>query len=488
MGHYPIKCIHCMREIMMDERMVKLDPEDIRAADIGLRSVNAEELDLSGIGIRKADILYKSIAELSAEGKISRVNTLPVKVSREFLEKNPKEYERDFLQSIDVKDLEINGKPMSGTVRKFYCPHCHNEIIPLAGKMPMYLVSLMGPSSAGKTVYLTILHILLNGKQYNLPTGCLFFSSIGEMAREFDRYKMNLIKNNQLPATTQELRKDPYLLKVSYRADPFSATTDKQCLLGLIDMRGEMLQGGQNDQLTDFNVPQFREADGFIMMVDPETLDTVHTQLPEELFGGRTIEALSQTISSMRETIMDCITAELGKIQKPSVVSLVKQDILYKYHEQLGIPFAQPVIAPKFGPVLGTSLGEKYYEPMKQSTKACIQYLSGSFAFFLEETFENPYFVSLSALGREVQIKGNKIDNYQKIQPVRVEEPLLWLLMAFDFVPPFYHEAYFRIPEQVVREWAKNFAEEAEDLQEAVSSKPENTRKGGGGKKRWFGK
>ena len=185
----------------------------------------------------------------------------------------------------------------------------------------------------------------------------------------------------------------------------------------------------------------------------------------------------------MKESIMDCITAELGRIQKPSVVSLVKQDILYKYHERLGIPVTQAAIAPGFRPVPGTFLGENYYEPMKKSTRACIQHLSGSFAFFLEETFENPHFVSLSALGSEVQIKGNRIDNYQRIKPVRVEEPLLWLLMAFDFVPPFYHEAYFRNPEQVVRVWVEHFAEEAEHLQEAV---PQDN--GDRKKRRRFGK
>lgn len=465
MGYYPIKCIHCMRPLRMEDRCMKLDQEEIKSFDS--RFSRSQDVDLNDkmelndekSRNKRADkkIIYKSLAQLKKEKVIEREEILPIKVSGEF--QSIEECRKDFIQSIVVKDLEINGKKMSGTVRKFYCPFCHSEIIPLAGKMPMYLVSLLGPSSAGKTVYLTILHMLLSGRIYRLPQGVLSFENLGAMGKEFQNFALDIRRKNELPSTTQENRKDPYLMRVSYTADPNSTETNKQCLLGLIDMRGEMLQGEHNDDLTDFNVPQFKEASGFIMMVDPETLEGVYNRLPEQYFGGRKIEQLDMTINSMKQAIMECITAEMGRIKRPSVVALAKEDILIKNHAQLGIPLSQPVIAPNFRPVPGTYLGKTYYEPMNHSTRECIRYLSGSFTNFLDNTFTNPYFVSISALGNLVQIVGNKIDNFEKIQPVRVEEPLLRLLMDFNFIPPFYREEYYKDPAAVMETWGKIFAE-----------------------------
>ena len=96
----------------------------------------------------------------------------------------------------------------------------------------MYLVSLLGPSSAGKTVYLTILHMVLSGKIYRLPHGFLSFENLGAMGKEFQSFALNIRRKNELPSTTQENRKDPYLMRVSYTAVPNSTEANKQCLLG----------------------------------------------------------------------------------------------------------------------------------------------------------------------------------------------------------------------------------------------------------------
>ena len=114
---------------------------------------------------------------------------------------------------------------------------------------------------------------------------------------------------------------------------------------------------------------------------------------------------------------------------------------------------------------------------MNRSTRECIRYLSGSFTAFLDNTFTNPYFVSISALGSLVQIAGNKIDNFEKIQPVRVEEPLLKLLMDFNFIPPFYREEYYNDPVAVMETWGKIFAENWSGIQE--SAKVENNKRRG---------
>ena len=455
MGYYPIKCVHCMRSVAMDERCVKMVPEEVKT--FNSRLDGSQPIVVLNNNKKNKQIEYKSLRELRNSHVIEHEEIHPIKISGEY--QNIEECRKDFVQSIDVKDLEIDGTKMSGTIRKFYCPYCHNEIISMAGKLPMYLISIMGPSSAGKTVYLTVLHKLLGGINYPLPQGHLSFDNFGEMSNEFRKFALALNRTGTLPSTTTENRKDPYLLRVNYIADDNSQEVNKQCLIGLIDMRGEMLHGDHDDDLMDFNLPQFKEANGFIMMVDPETLEGVYNHLPEQYFGGRSIEQLDETLGSMRQTIINCITAEMGCIEKPSVVALAKQDILCRNYQQLGIPLNQTVIAPNFRPVKGTNLKASYYEPMSKSTRACISHLSGSFTSFLETTFKEPYFVSLSALGSFVNISGNKLDNVAKIRPVRVEEPILKLLMDFNFLPKFCSDEYYADPQGVMNEWGKTFAE-----------------------------
>lgn len=452
-----------MRPLRMEDRCVKLAPEEVKSFEHGIGmdvelNDDVEIVDEAGRPLTSdRKIVYKSLAQLRRENVIKREEILQIHISGEY--QNIPECRKDFVQSIEVENLEIQGRPMSGTIRKFYCPYCKKEIIPQAGKMPLYLVSLMGPSSAGKTVYLTILHMLLSGRNYRLPEGYLSFDNIGEVGKEFREFEFNIRRHNVLPSTTQENRKDPYLLHVVYQANPGTTEINKQCLLGLIDMRGEMLSDAHKDDLADFNVPQFKEADGFIMLVDPETLDGVYNRLPENTFGSRRIDQLYQTLDSMKEAIGACITSAMGKIDRPSVVALAKQDILLKNYAALRIPLTEPVIAPNFKPVPGTFLGQTYYGALDRSTKKCINHLSGNFTMFLNNTFKNPYYVSLSALGNQVQIRGDKIDNYEKIQPIRVEEPLLKLLMDFNFLPRFYMPQYYEDPQYVMEGWGKIFAE-----------------------------
>lgn len=56
-------------------------------------------------------------------------------------------------------------------------------------------------------------------------------------------------------------------------------------------------------------------------------------------------------------------------------------------------------------------------------------------------------------------MSGDNLDNYQLIHPIRVDEPLIYLLMKLNFVPSFYRGEFFEVPQRVVNEWGENFAE-----------------------------
>ena len=69
-----------------------------------------------------------------------------------------------------------------------------------------------------------------------------------------------------------------------------------------------------------------------------------------------------------------------------------------------------------------SNLEDTYFNPMNQSTRACIQYLSRGLSNFLDQTFFSPYYISVSALGAAVKVSGDNLDNFRLIHPIRVED------------------------------------------------------------------
>lgn len=478
MGHYPIKCIHCMRTIDPDERCIKVSRDGI-IADVGssesksvetnevftlnenraandVRSRGAVKPGFSGTGGNGASP-FVSIRELREHGNIEYEEFFDGKLSAEYRDRPG--CAGNMAQAVRVRDVGAGREKMSGMVRTFYCPHCHQKLIGQAGKKPMYLISILGPSSAGKTVYLTILHIALNGRNYYPPKGYLHFEAVGSTVSEYHQYATALNNTGALPATTTEGRKDPYLLEVNYVSDADSRRSDKSCVIGLTDMRGEMLGAGKNEELMQTNLPQFVEADGFIMMVDPEILEGFYKRLPQDHLN-RGYNELSLALSDMRRTINDCITSVIGAIQKPSVIALTKMDLLRRYRDMIGLSLSNCVIAPNFGPAGNTNLYRNYYLPMSRSTRQCVEMLSDSFSYYLSTVFERtPFYVSISALGDKVAVNGKTVDNPRNIAPVRIEDPILHLLMDLNFLPPFYRDLFYQFPEECMKVWKQRFAE-----------------------------
>jgi hypothetical protein len=224
-------------------------------------------------------------------------------------------------------------------------------------------------------------------------------------------------------------------------------------------MRGEMLGASKNDELMRTNLPQFVEADGFIMMIDPEILEGFYKRMPEDHLN-RDYNALSLALTDMRRTINDCITSVIGAIKKPNVIALTKMDLLRRYRDMIGLSLSDCVIAPRFSPVKDTNLYRNYYLPMSRSTRQCVERLSDSFSYYLSTVFERvPYYVSISALGDKVEVSGDKVDNPRNIAPIRIEEPIIHLLMDLNFLPPFNRDLFYQFPEECMKVWKERYAE-----------------------------
>ena len=139
MSYYPIKCIQCLRPIREAERCVKLTKDEIRSDNFeGIRQSDDIQLNDRKSGANKfvlkekhIEIQYKSLAQLRSESVITNEEVYPVTISPEYAVSDECR-NTELVQAVEVKDLEIGEEKVSGIVRKFYCPHCHSQLIPQA--------------------------------------------------------------------------------------------------------------------------------------------------------------------------------------------------------------------------------------------------------------------------------------------------------------------------------------------------------------------
>ena len=144
MSYYPIKCIQCLRSIREAERCVKLTKDEIKSDQFdGIRQSDSIQLNdgrkksngKNGFVLKEKhiEIQYKSLAQLRKESVITNEEVYPVSISPEYA-MDEECRATDLVQAVEVKDLQIGEEKVSGIVRRFYCPYCHSQLIPQAGK------------------------------------------------------------------------------------------------------------------------------------------------------------------------------------------------------------------------------------------------------------------------------------------------------------------------------------------------------------------
>lgn len=79
MGYYPIKCVHCMRSVAMDERCVKMVPEEVKT--FNSRLDGSQPIVVLNNNKKNKQIEYKSLRELRNSHVIEHEEIHPIKIS-----------------------------------------------------------------------------------------------------------------------------------------------------------------------------------------------------------------------------------------------------------------------------------------------------------------------------------------------------------------------------------------------------------------------
>jgi hypothetical protein len=312
------------------------------------------------------------------------------------------------------------------------CPVCHSGLPAQFGMVDNRLIAMVGSRDSGKTVLMTVLlHEVMHRTGAGLGAA-LMGGDDSTMARFTKDYHDVLYKRRKMLPTTSSAgavthnRVDPLVFRFSMtRRGPLRARP-QHTVLSFFDTAGEDFNSRESVEL---NTRYLANADGVLLVLDP-------LQMP----GARELARPGTTLPDVgrndpAQHVLNRITSMLlshtpgrraARIRVPMAVVFTKMDAFWPLLDE-GSPLrSAPEPTGSFDTADSLNAHEEVRGLLRQWNETGLDQA-------LEANYRTFRYFGTSALGaspttdREVAATG--------IQPLRVADPLLWLLSEFGSVP-----------------------------------------------------
>jgi Double-GTPase 2 len=302
---------------------------------------------------------------------------------------------------------------------KRVCPECHNELPAHFGDIDSAMVGLVGPTTAGKTVYITVLvHELRNrvGEAFGAAVDPMDDRTIRKYRHEFEArlYGQGVVlPPTQLGAAD---RNYPLLYRLTSKRRYLWGSRSRSTSLVLFDTAGESFQTRDS---VDIHVRYVSAADGLIVMVDPLQIDEIRQRVD----GAAQLPVKGDPPDQVLNNVTNQIRASRGlradrKISTPVAVVLSKVDMLW---DQL----------PEMSPLRRESNHAGFFDEadrreLHDEIRALLKRWEGGLLDrHLQHNYDRYSYFGMSSLGAAAD--SARIDR-DLISPFRVEDCVLWLL------------------------------------------------------------
>lgn len=301
--------------------------------------------------------------------------------------------------------------------RRRVCPDCHNPLPPGYGKFPTKLISIIGVTSSGKTVYIS--QLLKHIEEYGMQAGI----GIHPTSDHEQNYMLaNPVEPGKpLPNTTMSgLLSQPMFCNLKVDGENYTVV--------IYDIAGEDCQNTANMVKYGRFVTQ---SDGIMLLVDPSQLGIAGSV--SELQDT----AKAATPQTVANTIYSAFGSLSGKCKIPVALCISKSDMF-----DSGLP---DVARRDISGMKNASTGRwepkfnaKEYNELQESV---LRLLEGSAAVLLNDLdndFEHFNVFVFSATGCSV-VKREYEGEIRKFtsgnpSPRRIAEPILWMFQKFGYI------------------------------------------------------
>lgn len=309
--------------------------------------------------------------------------------------------------------------------RRRLCPHCHNELPVTAGKAPSNIISIIGASQVGKSVYMTsLIHTLQHYTADHFDSACMPLNA--EISRRFRAdYEEPLFERGDLLDSTQkEKLQEPFIFQFVFKDEDKAPLT-----LVFFDVAGE---GMVEQDYLGLHGQHIKNSAGILFMVDPLQIRSIRDKIRINL--GNEPGEWTPRYDEPRDVVLtlfgDFIAyQDKAKTNIPTAVVLTKSDMLHSLKDEDGDyiksnsnVFRNMVHRDWF------DLTE--FENIDGEIRRFIEKVDRPFKGTMDVYFKDTAYFAVSALG------SNPVDMKLQgvVSPIRVDEPFLWLLYKLKYI------------------------------------------------------
>ncbi|MEE1072818.1 MAG: hypothetical protein U0L26_10685 [Cellulosilyticum sp.] len=337
---------------------------------------------------------------------------------------DPKLFPEENKTYVDDVLISIRDK-YSIETKKRLCPFCHNDLPYLAGRAPSNIIAIIGASQVGKSVYMaSLIHTLETLTAHNFEAACMPISS--DTSRRFrTQYIDPLFAQNSLIESTQKERKqEPFIYQFK-----FKDTSKAPLNLVFFDVAGE---GMVEEAYLDLYANHIKNAEGILFLVDPLQLSTIRNKIILSQGSGSgdftsKYQESRDVVVSLGENFIG--SHEEGRTSIPTAIVVTKSDMLEKLANE-DDAYLKPNSNVFQNYVHKGYFNLNEYENINGEVKRFIEQVDLAFLDAVEVHFNNVGYFAISSLGQnpvEGRLQG-------VIQPMRVDEPFLWLLYKLGYI------------------------------------------------------
>lgn len=334
---------------------------------------------------------------------------------------DPKTVPMEFHTIVDgvLTEIKVNGE----TTNKRLCPECHNELPVTAGRTPSNIISMVGASQVGKSVYMaTLIHTLQNITANNFDAACMPVNV--EISRRYrEDYEDPIYDRGiTISATQKTVKQEPLIFQFKFRDE-----SKPPVMMVFFDAAGE---GMTDQEYLDIFGAHIRNSSGIMFLVDPEQIKSIRSRIAikkGEAEGDftRLYEEPREVVISLFENFIG--NQEKGKTDIPTAIVLTKSDMLKYLTDSDYIKENSNVFN---NPIHRGVLNLIEFENINGEVREFLSKVDRAFIDAVDVHFSNTGFFAVSALG------SNPIDNKIQgvINSIRVDEPFLWLLHKLNYI------------------------------------------------------
>lgn len=322
------------------------------------------------------------------------------------------------------------------------CPECHFELSHDVGQVKQRIIAVIGGRGTGKSHFIgSLIFAMRHEAGTNIDFTTRLLGDETQKRWEADFYNPVFVHRRILkmtvPAATDAKVRAPLVLRLTSKSSllmellspilqlmPQDIFPKRVVNTSIFDSSGEDLTSFQS---VSVHVRSILHADGIILVVDPMQIDNVRQQLqgrgislPTPVPGSHPDDILGRLLQLFEE---QGNVRPGGKIPVPIAIVLSKADTLTPILDR-----SSALLRP------GAHYRWLNLAEIQAVSTEVSQYLrrwlTPSFCDTIEQRFASYHYFGVSALGKDQDVSGQ----LEVIEPLRVEEPFLWLLYKKGFV------------------------------------------------------